>query len=370
MKKTLFAAALASVALAGCVKNEAEIVQNADSKITFAAPLVSSITRIHEGEINNPYPTEEEFVVFAKLYSDKYDAWRDGTWYMGSNTEGIVVKYNPDANIQGWVPDVNYYWPKNGSLTFYAYSPADYDTWKPLINQGVMESSDVTIPADAHNVDLLYTKLAKDKKNNENKPGNNNGVDENAEYNGVEMKFMHALSSIKFKVKLSREYKNAEIKLVSIVLNKVNSVGKFSLEVDETQDAPKSVVWNMYKTPIDYTLVSNTADDVQPISSWTTSSDIQGASHMILLPQDLANITATVTYTIKDNPNAETREFSTVIKLADLDYGAQTEKKWLPGKRYIYTITFSLQTIIFDPSVTPWEDVEVVYPKTSTSAAA
>lgn len=370
MKKILFAAALASVALAGCVKNEAEIVQNADSKITFAAPLVSSITRVHEGEINNPYPTEENFVVFAKLYkTTDYTQWRNGEWYMGSDEGGIEV-HHEEGDIKGWVPDVNYYWPKNGSLTFYAYSPADYETWKPLINQGTMESSDVTIPADAHNVDLLYTKLAKDKKNNENKPDNNNGVDVNAEYNGVEMKFMHALSSIKFKVKLSREYKNAEIKLLGIALNNVNSVGKFSLEVDETQDAPKSVVWNMYKAPIDYSLVSNTNENGQPISSWTTSSDIQGASHMILLPQDLANITATVTYTIKDNPNAETREFSTVIKLADLDYGAQTEKKWLPGKRYIYTITFSLQTIIFDPSVTPWEDVEVVYPKTSTSAAA
>ena len=92
MKKTLFAAALASVALAGCVKNEAEIVQNADSKITFAAPLVSSITRIHEGEINNPYPTEEEFVVFAKLYkTTDYTQWRKGEWYMGSDEGGIVV---------------------------------------------------------------------------------------------------------------------------------------------------------------------------------------------------------------------------------------------------------------------------------------
>ena len=91
---------------------------------------------------------------------------------------------------------------------------------------------------------------------------------------------------------------------------------------------------------------------------------------MILLPQALTNIVAEVTYTINDDSTTTPREFTTEIKLADLDYGAQTEKAWLPGKRYIYTITFSLQTIIFDPSVTPWEDVEVVYPKTSTSAAA
>ena len=68
MEKTLFAAALASVALAGCVKNETEITPNADSPITFAAPLVSSITRVYNGEITNPYPENEKFVVFANLY--------------------------------------------------------------------------------------------------------------------------------------------------------------------------------------------------------------------------------------------------------------------------------------------------------------
>lgn len=365
MKKILFAAALASVALAGCVKNEAEIVQNADSRITFATPLVSSITRIHEGEINNPYPTEEEFVVFAKLYkTTNYTQWRNGEWYMGSDEGGIVV-HHEEGDIKGWVPDVNYYWPKNGSLTFYAYSPADYETWKPLISNGVMESSDVNIPADAHNVDLLYTKLAKNKKNNENKPGNNNGVDGNAEYNGVEMKFMHALSSIKFKVKLSRIYNNAQIRLKSIVLKDVYSTSTFSLVVDNETANPE---WNMFKNSKDYTLVNNPTDKFQLINS-VDVADVSGASDMILLPQSLANIVAEVTYTINDDSTTTPREFTTEIKLADLDYGAQTEKAWLSGKRYIYTITFSLQTIIFDPSVTPWEDVEVVYPKTSTSVA-
>lgn len=362
MKKTLFAAALASVALAGCVKNEAEIVQNADSKITFAAPLVSSITRIHEGEINNPYPTEEEFVVFAKLYkTTDYTQWRKGEWYMGSDEGGIVV-HHEEGDIKGWVPDVNYYWPKNGSLTFYAYSPADYATWKPLISEGVMESSDVNIPVDAHNVDLLYTKLAKNKKNNENKPGNNNGVDGNAEYNGVEMKFMHALSSIKFKVKLSRIYNNAQIRLKSIVLKDVYSTSTFSLVVDNETANPG---WGMPKNSLDYTLVDNSTQLINSVDV----ADVSGASDMILLPQALTNIVAEVTYTINDDSTTTPREFTTEIHLADLDYGAQTEKAWLPGKRYIYTITFSLQTIIFDPSVTPWEDVEVVYPKTSTSVA-
>lgn len=366
MKKTLFAAALASVALAGCVKNEAEIVQNADSKITFAAPLVSSITRVYTGEITNPYPDTEKFVVFAKLYSDKYDAWSNGTPYMGSDTEGVEVKYNPDANIKGWTPNIDYYWPKNGKLTFYAYSPSDYDSWKPLISSGQMKSSEVTIPNDTHNVDLLYSELAKDKQANDNNNGNNvtpptPGTVGSTEYNGVELKFKHALSSIKFKVKLSRHYESAEIVLKSIVLKNVKSKGNFSWNINSATATPQ---WGMTSDPLEYTLVSGSTQTIN-----SEIADVDNAASMILLPQNLTSVVASVTYTITDGAG-QTREFTTDINLGTLTHGSQDNAEWILGKRYIYTITFSLQTIIFDPSVTPWEDVEVVYPKTSTSAAA
>lgn len=366
MKKTLFAAALASVALAGCVKNEAEIVQNADSKITFAAPLVSSITRIHEGEITNPYPDTEKFVVFAKLHSGDYNAWRDGTWYMGSETEGVEVKYNPDANIKGWTPDIDYYWPKNGKLTFYAYSPADYETWKPLISDGQMKSSEVTIPNDTHNVDLLYSELAKNKIANDNTNGNNvtpptPGTVGSTEYNGVELKFKHALSSIKFKVKLSRNYENAEIVLKSIVLKNVSSKGNFSWNINSETAIPQ---WGLPSEPLEYTLVSSSS---QIINS-TESEPVDNAASMILLPQRLTSVVASVTYTITDGAG-QTREFTTDIDLNTLKHGSQDNAEWILGKRYIYTITFSLQTIIFDPTVSDWDNVEVVYPNPSTSAA-
>lgn len=368
MKKTLFAAALASVALAGCVKNEAEIVQNADSKITFAAPLVSSITRVYTGEITNPYPDNENFVVFAKLYSGNYDYWRSGQWYMGSDEGGVEVSYK-GGDIKGWTPKsgIDYYWPKNGKLTFYAYSPSDYDSWKPLISDGQMKASEVTIPNDTHNVDLLYSELAKDKIANDNTNGNNvtpptPGVVGSTEYNGVELKFKHALSSIKFKVKLSRIYESAEIALKSIVLKEVKSKGNFSWDINNATAIPQ---WGLPSDPLAYTLVS---DSSQIINS-TESADVDNSSWMILMPQKLDNVVASVTYTIKDGAG-QVREFTTDIKLADLNYGTQTEKSWLLGKRYIYTITFSLQTIIFDPTVSDWDNVEVVYPNPSTSAAA
>lgn len=225
MEKTLFAAALASVALAGCVKNETEITPNADSPITFAAPLVSSITRVYNGEITNPYPENEKFVVFANLYlnSDYNNNWADGTTYFGA--AGLTVAY--DSTVLGWL-DVNhpYYWPKNGKLTFYAYSPAEYTNWKlNIVKEGDTEyaNTESAVNIDAHNVDLLYSELAKDKTKNDNQDGNNG----TATYNGVELKFKHALSSIKFNVKTDATYTNASFKLNGIVLKNVKPEGTF-----------------------------------------------------------------------------------------------------------------------------------------------
>lgn len=347
MKKLFFLAAMAGAALVSCVSNEPEVSRQADQKITFAAPLVSGITRAYTGEITNPYPQDESFTVFAKFYSNKYTNWAAGDWYMGTADGGVDVTYN--GGLNGWAPSgTEYYWPKNGSLTFYAYSPADYDTWKPGITASEqMQAAGVTIPNTAANVDLMYSGLAKDKQANDNLTGNNG----TGEYYGVELKFKHALSSIQFKVKLSRAYNDAEIQLNQIVLKEAKSSGTFSWSVD-TESAP---AWISLASPQDYTVVSGVAQNVTTVS---TAEPVAAAVPMILLPQLLTNVIAEVTYTING------REFTSEIHLNELKHGEQTNAEWQPGKRYIYTITFSLNTIYFDPSVADWDTVEVNYPKT------
>ena len=347
MKKLFLFVAVAGAALVSCVSNEPDVAQQADQKITFAAPLVSGITRAHTGEITNPYPTDESFTVFAKFYPNKYTDWASGDWYIGTKDGGVDVKYN--GGLNGWAPDgTEYYWPKNGSLTFYAYSPADYDTWKLGITAAEqMQAAGVTIPNTAANVDLMYSGLAKDKQANDNITDNNG----TGEYYGVEIMFKHALSSIQFKVKLSRAYNDAVIKLNQIVLKQAKSSGTFNWTVD-SENAP---AWVSLASPLDYTVVS---DIEQIVSTVDTSEAVAKAAPMILLPQLLTDVIAEVTYTIND------REFTSEIHLSELKHGEQTNAEWQPGKRYIYTITFSLNTIYFDPSVANWDTVEVNYPKT------
>ena len=352
MKKIFFAAAVVGVALTGCVSNEPEIAPKGDSKITFAAPLVSGISRAVTGEINNPYPDTELFTAFAKFYRDGFSSWTAGEWYFGQ-TGGVDMKYNSD--LTGWAPSdgTEYYWPKNGSLTFYAYSPADYETWKPAITSDEqMNAAGVNIPAEAANVDLMYSDLAKNKHVNDNTPDNNG----TAEYYGVELKFKHALSSIQFKVKLSRKYDNAVIVLNKIVLKQAKSQGTFSWGLK----ADAAPAWNS-TAPLDYTVVSGAAQNVISVE---TADAVAQAKPMILLPQALTGVIAEVTYTINE------REFTSEIKLAELKHGEQSIAEWQPGKRYIYTITFSLNTIYSDPTVANWDTIDVTYPNPDETAGA
>lgn len=352
MEKTLFAAALASVALAGCVKNETEITPNADSPITFAAPLVSSITRVYNGEITNPYPENEKFVVFANLYlnSDYNNNWADGTTYFGA--AGLTVAY--DSTVLGWL-DVNhpYYWPKNGKLTFYAYSPAEYTNWKlNIVKDGDTEyaNTESAVNIDAHNVDLLYSELAKDKTKNDNQGGNNG----TATYNGVELKFKHALSSIKFKVKTAATYNNASFKLNGIVLKSVKPEGTFKCNLTTESSVP---AWELTATPAkDYTVIESASQDVT--AEVAEVSGIEGDNAMILLPQNLTGVKAEVSYTMTTGAGASF-PFTTEIDLDNLSYTGQDGAKWIAGKRYIYTIIFTLDQIYFDPSVKDWDNVNV-----------
>lgn len=346
MKKFFFLAAMAGAALVSCVSNEPEVTRQADQKITFAAPLVSGITRAHTGEITNPYPTDEAFTVFAKFYRSTFTNWTAGDWYMGTADGGVVATYN--LSLSGWAPSgTEYYWPKDGYLTFYAYSPADYDTWKPGITASEqMQAAGVTIPNTAANVDLMYSELAKDKQANDNITENNG----TGEYYGVELKFKHALSSIQFKVKLSRKYDDAVIKLNKIELLQAKSVGTFSWGLD-SDVVP---AWVSLASPLDYTVVS---DVEQIVSTVDTAEPVAAAVPMILLPQLLTDVYAKVTYTINGF------EFEKPILLSTLKHGEQTNAEWQPGKRYIYTITFSLEKIYFDPSVADWDTVNVNYPK-------
>ncbi len=194
----------------------------------------------------------------------------------------------------------------------------------------------------------MYSKLAKDKTKNDDKTGNNGTT---AEYKGVELIFKHALSSIQFKVKTLAEYADATIVLNKIELTNVNTTGDFVLADIDSDSTPE---WTSLTTPADYVAVESANQTVASTTA-TAVDNTTGDNAMILLPQALTDVVAKVTYTLNGF------EFTTEIKLGTLSYTGQENAEWIAGKRYIYTIIFSLDKIYFDPSVSDWDNVEVDY---------
>lgn len=381
MRKSLFFAAFACVALASCVTDDvSENNQEVKSpqKITFSAPVVSGITRAVAGEqpkgSPSKYSIDEHFKVYAMWSKAVYAAgdWKEDNLYMN----GVEVAHGGDeANY--WASEYYnnqnpYYWPEDGYLTFAAYSPADADGTISYSAEGLTINNFTVKDNCAEQYDLMYSIRSYNRRASENTL-TGDGYTTNS-YQGVDILFKHALSSIKFKVKTNDEYTGTTIKIKKIEILNVSNKGTFNENITDgsTYDSkPKWTVDYASTNLKDYTAWKNT--DGQTVSA-DPAQDLTGISDIILLPQDMVNsiankiIAIRVIYSITSGSGKEIEQENTLY-LNDSDnngtpgdyYKSNTTDitKWEMGKRYTYTINFGLDKIYFSPEVTNWTDVNV-----------
>lgn len=196
MKKVLTAAILAvtTCAFIGCSKNEVRSISDNPQAVRFL-PLNGKHST--KGMVDGTtYPADLPFGTLAYyLPSEKnWDAnMADATLYIPISK---VENKTHAASGSVWEVDgKEYYWPKSGGLTFFAYSPFSYqeaggvdlDIERLSGNDGIQI---VNYDVNAHqDTDFMVADIAKDKKANENQPG---GI----LYNGVPIVFHHKLSQI------------------------------------------------------------------------------------------------------------------------------------------------------------------------------
>ena len=374
MKKFFIFAAMAGAALVGCTKNEP--AADADQQmITFAAPVVSPNTKAAT-EVWNNYPTAGayDFAVWAKYYvngsyegnaykSGTYTTWAEGQTYM----KEVVVSHNANT----WAPAQNYYWPKNGSLTFIAYAPASKANYAEATATGITFTNYPVSTTPAEQVDLLFSertynqqKSSMDETAGSNTTGSTPGVTEDV-YKGVHISFKHALSSILFNIKTKEDYEGTTITLKKIQVYNAVSEGSFNQNLTDKngETTTAAAAWTFAATPVKSNYnVDNTAGVVLSTDTYypSTESDTAPveaaglrASDLILLPQGLKDVTLRIEYTIK-NSGAGSEELS---QIAELPLDGNTVSEWVMGKRYIYNITIGLETIYFEPYVQDWVDV-------------
>lgn len=347
MKKFFMFAAMASVALVSCVKNEPTAPIADQDELTFEvpvlAPAVKSVTETVEGAFTS------DFTVWGYFTENQQTAFAPSALYM----DGVNIKLTDGV----WKSsEGKYYWPNNGYLTFVGYAPSTAIGTYAVGNNG-LNITGYTVGAAA-NEDLLVSKISY----NNTKPKADGNHDTPAYSDGAEIVFEHALSSIQFTVKTTAEIVGANYTLVvkKISILNAESKGNFAQVLDATsnQMEPSTAAndgWTPQNVPATYvayegaTGLTLTAD-----AQYTNADDEQSANttDLILLPQVIGdNVKLEVQYTLK---NASMGTAAAILQTTTVDLDESTVNQWLRGKRYTYNITVKLDEITFDPEVSAW----------------
>ena len=322
MKKYFFILA-AAAALAACAKNEVTpVLSNENTEIAYnVAPKTKTTTEFVKDNV---------FASWA-YYLPKGKNWdansADATEYIVNST----ISYQTTEEV--WKSTGNtYYWPKEGKLTFFAYS----------LNKGTLtdaihctHDNGITGTIDLKtnkNTDFLVADIAKDKTANETAHG----------FNGVPTLFKHKLSNIVCKVKKETDYTNKVFVLNSIKFTGISYDGTYGqLPTEKFTEGSR-------KDEQIYTSANQTLTSVfEPI----TTKNVE-----IYVPQTFTDETAkiVVDYTIKTTvPGGTNHEEPCHFELNLKD---KFTSGWEMGKRYTINLTFKLDEILWAPAVENWTD--------------
>ena len=357
MKKLFFIAAITGAALVSCTKNEVAQSVNEQQEITFASPVVGTTTKATTyGLLTEAYPTTQSFGVWG-WYSEaaSYDP-TTAVAYM-TNVEVAYDEANHNSNETengAWEPVTPYYWPKNGKLTFDAYSPIELTGVSCDKTTGLTIENYAVPTTLAKQIDVLYSTRAYDKTSASYTSGNT--------YEGVDIAFNHALSAVAFTIKAAdNDYPKGTIKLQSITVT-ADSKGTFTQNIGSTPS------WKVEKSGANY-VIWEAADSDKSLEVEYTAKTAGQTS--IVLPQEFKSSEAVITvkYYIKngqENPLLQTAIFKLYVsenqsgKEGD---AAVTVDKWEMGKIYTYNLTIGLQGIYFAPTIDSWDNVSVDLPQ-------
>lgn len=321
MKKKLFFAALAVVALASCT-NEEVLEVNKGETICFRT-IVSGNTRATPTTGDVATDNIEDFNVCARLGDNSFFDNVDFT----KQSDGTFTSAN------------KYYWPASGTLDFYAYAPKSgtgisrsaFNTWTVTQQK---------TPSDQP--DFVVAKNSGDKANN--------AV-------GVVLNFRHAMSKISVKLKNTNTGMKMEVKnwKIAYIYNK----GTFSLGENNTTGNITTSGTTLLTSDWTYTgasqAVTNVVSNGDDLSSTVTiaanttaAASVSGFGNFIVIPQTMKSGTAAyastdadaawatpyiaVKMTIKNNDDAGT------VLASEQWCCWPITTTWEPGKHYTYVI--------------------------------
>ena len=371
MKKVLFFALAAGVALAACTKNEVRPVE-VDQEITFQAVVNKASTKaMIEGAA---YDTGNTFGTVAYLEP------------AGENSASVYIeKSEVKFYSTYWSTEDAYYWPVKGSLSFMSYSPYKYQetsgTEIPVTheyNKLKIASYDV---ASHQETDLMVAEIQKGQEAN--------STQHEGWQKGVPTIFHHKLSQIigiKFQTvdtqtlqpkdyadgrdgSENNKYKSGD---QQYFINEVSFKDTYfvgSYVYDGTESTVSESWTNVSSLASRGWYKETTANSDGKFKGHTfntTNNQNGGLNYLLVLPQTFTNTDSNdqalyIKYTVRtyyknDVPaTANTGYTDEVIETTVPLYNIHTtDRKWDMNKKITYTISLTKQRIYWDPSVVDW----------------
>ena len=374
MKKSILLTALAFAAL-GCSKTEVKPVEDAPAQISWNAVVGKASTKAMIDDAK--YPVKEHFGTFA--FFDKNDNFSTNFASASKYIYNEEVS-NPTEAASGnaWKTSTTYYWPKNGYLTFFSYSP-----YEQLNNYTSCTAIDgVTIAdwdVDANQgVDVMIADVQKDQTQNSS----------NDNYNGVPTIFRHKLTQIvKFEIATAADYSNGRSEndakkgdvfffLKGISINGVKYKGTYNST--NKVDGDNLGAW----TPVDDTKnYPWYSASTSPMSFGYNKTEVSKSdvphNYLLVLPQTFEKENGAyieISYTMRsynadwsateknytDVEETVKADLYTIHSDGNFEVGKGTEHAFAMNKKitYVITVDYSQRIIYWAPSVVDWEKEE------------
>ena len=367
MNKIIWISA-AVLSVAACAKNEVVPVNSGENQeITFN---VAPKTKADPAQDNDGHKEFGKGNVFASwayylpgtVKWDKKDGDNTTDPITPATTpalyidRAVIANTKPNGADGVWkAKDKTYYWPKNGSLTFFAYSLNKGDLTLDGKNSGFTCDPGTGISGginmkDNPNTDFLVAEIAKDRTENVKTHFTE----------GVPTLFRHKLSNIVFKV-AAGSYDRTSFKLKSIQFKNIGCFGSYNQVPESFSDGLQSVPYSPYYSQ---------SVEGQNITTTLTEVDKNSVKNWIFVPQRFDDETGEIEVVYEIITEVATEKFVTqtvtkTIKLKELfpktydtvDHTKVISEGWEMGKKYTINLTFTLNEILWDPAVQDWDPV-------------
>ena len=311
MKKILFLAAVAAIALAACTKTETTGVSEGNL-IKFDNAFVGNPTKA--GDL-----TKANFNKFWVYGSAK----GTGDWSEKKFTNAPVNKGEAGiGNNSQWTSEEKAYWTQNSEHFFAAYSNGGIKIEDNNLGFDPSGSKLTFSNYTAGENDLVAAVATKDAAT----------VGDGATVGNVALSFKHMLSKVKFTFKTEAAHEQ----VMTVTSLKFNAVKTTTGDI--TGPTTPTITWTTPGTLEDYIY------DVTALADFAAEEGTF-SSEMYAIPQSNETLRVSFTVTWKESDSATGEGVKTANFTGSLSYQTDLENKWKEGYSYNYIATINPEDV-------------------------